>query len=65
MKHIEIVGYTDDELMKNSKDNFCMRFHTLYFEYLKQQREGASKGTSEYSKKKAGSEADATFLTAN
>ena len=34
MKYIEIVGYADVVLMKNSKHNFCMRFHTLYFEDL-------------------------------
>ena len=31
----EIVGYIDDVLIKNSKEHFCMRFHTIYFEDLK------------------------------
>ena len=35
MKYIEIVDYFDNVLMKNSTDNFCIRYHTLYFEHLK------------------------------
>ena len=52
IKYIEIVGHIVVVHMKNSKDNFCMRLHTLL-----------SKGTSEHHKRQAGKDTDATRLS--